>query len=410
MIIPEYLAARTRAMILVGTTALAATACGAGDPARQTEVVRTDSAGVEVVVYPGRDLALDWNARRLFTLGGEEEGPESFYFLAPGMVDTDRDGRIYVLDINSSSVAVFDADGEFVRLQGGAGSGPGEFHDGNGIAVSPEGVASVFNFGKGGFVRFDNDGAILPELSFQEFPTWSKQRHVAVAGDGYVVSANAASPTGDRRTHQLRLITSGQVQMLAELEPVALSRLLIDRCGGGINRAPVFAPDLVWDAQAGRIAANVEPGYTVTIIEEGRRVRSVRRALDATPASRALALAEMAEGLTMNFGHGPCKISPEELVDGLGFAEVVPVILNVRLAPDGALWVERRAGDGDGAPRIDLFDPTGAYQGTLPEGTPLPLLILPGGRVAVVERDEFDVDRLVVMQVELGSAWPRDDP
>jgi hypothetical protein len=391
------LSTSSAAVALTASLGLAITACGAGEPSRQIDVARTDSAGIEIVTSPGEDVALDWNARRLFTLGGRDEGPESFYFLAPGTADTDREGRIYVLDINASRVAVFGANGELIRLMGGAGGGPGEFQDPNGIAVSPEGVASVFTFGKGGFVRFDADGTILPELSFREFPTWSKQRHFAVSGDGYAVSANAPSPAADRRTHQLRLVAEGRVQTLAELEPVASGSVRVERCGGGINRAPIFAPDLVWDARGDRIAVNVEPEYMVTIVEQGRPVRSIRRAIAATPATRDLALAEVGKGLTMNFGHGPCQISPRELVDGLGFAEIVPVILNVRLAPDGALWVERRADGGAGPSRIDTFDPTGAYLGTLPEGTPFPLLVLPGGRVAVVEKDEFDVDRLVIM-------------
>lgn len=388
------------ALTLTGALALGAIACGAGEAPRRIIVERTDSAGVEIVTSPGEDVELDWNARPFFTLGGKEEGPESFYFIAPGTVDADRDGRLYLLDLNAARIAVFDTTGELLRLQGGEGGGPGEFLSPNGIAVSPEGAASVFDFGKGGLVRFAADGAVLPELTFREFPTWSKQRHFALAGSGYAVSANAASPGAERRTHQLRLLGEGTAATLAELEPVELRQLLVGRCGGGIRRAPIFAPDLIWDARTERIATNAEPGYTVTIFEGGRPLRSIRRAIDPSPATRALALTEVAEGLRMSFGHGPCDITPQELVDGLGFAEIVPLILNVRLAPDGTLWVERRADGGAAGSRIDLFDPSGAYLGTLPPGTPLPVLLMPGGRVAVIEKDEFDVARLAIMVAE----------
>jgi hypothetical protein len=392
--------ARALVLAITGALGLAASACGAGEAPRRIVVERTDSAGVEIVTSPGEDLELAWNARPLFTLGGKEEGPESFYSIAPGTVDVDRDGRLYLLDLNAARVTVFDTTGELLRLQGGEGGGPGESLSPNGIAVSPEGEVSVFDFGKGGLVRFAADGTVLPELPFREFPTWSKQRHFAVAGSGYAVSANAISPLAERRTHQLRRLVEDTVTTLAELEPVELRQLLVDRCGGGIRRAPIFAPDLIWDAQAERIAANSEPGYTVTIFEHGRPLSSIRRAIEPSPATRALAFTEVAEGLAMTFGHGPCNITPQELVDGLGFAEIVPIILNVRLAHDGTLWVERRADGGAAGSRIDLFDPTGAYLGTLPPDTPFPVLLMPGGRMAVIEKDEFDVARLVIMVAE----------
>lgn len=169
--------------------------------------------------------------------------------------------------------------------------------------------------------------------------------------------------------------------------------------------------------------ANAEPGYVLSVIEAGTVTRSIRRSVEPIRATRALAIAELGEGFKINFGRGPCTIDPAEMVDGRGYAETIPMILNVLLSPEGELWVERRAGagaagsgyagggvGGGGATEppgsgtgtlgslIDLFDASGAYRGTLPPGTPFPIILLPGGRFGVVEKDEFDVARLVVMQ------------
>jgi hypothetical protein len=389
-------------------------ACGAGESTSGIHIERADSAGIEIVTSPGEDHELALSLRRLFTLGGKEEGPESFYFLTTGTVGSDRDGRIYVLDINAYRVVVFGPDGELIQILGREGGGPGEFQSPNGLAVTPEGVVSIFDFGKGGLVRFAADGTVLPEIPFLEFPTWSSQRHFAAVGSGYTVSSIAASPSAEQRTHQLRVIDEGEVatrtelapaeraRVLVERTPARTSRVLVERCGGGINREPVFSQDIIWDALGDRVAVNAEPAYSIAVADDARHTtRIVRRSLEPLPATRELALAEMGEGFTMNFGRGLCTITARELVDGLGFADIVPIILNLRLAPDGKLLVERRAADGAAPTRIDLFDPTGAYLGTLPPGTPLPTVLLPNGRMAVVEKDEDDVARLVIMQVDL---------
>lgn len=393
--------ARTRCLVLF---VLAITGCGAGERTGGVHVERTDSAGIEIVTTEGADRTLELSLERLFTLGGEEEGPESFYFLPVGAVGSDGEGRIYVLDLTDRRVVVFGPAGGVIRTMGGEGGGPGEFAEPNGIAVSAEGEVSVFDFGKGGLVRFAGDGTVLPEQPLQEFPTWSEQRHFDVVGSGYAVSSIADSPGAGDRTHQLRVIDAGgsAAVSLAELEPVRPRRVLSERCGGGISRAPIFSSDIIWDARGDRVALNAEPGYSIAVTDEtGRITRIVRRPLTSPAATRDLALAEVDEGFTIDFGRGPCTITAQELVEGLGFADAVPLVRNVRLASDGGLWVERRAGDDVTRSRIDVFDPAGEYVGTLPSGTPFPVLLLPDDRVAVVEKDEFDVERLVVMRVEV---------
>lgn len=82
------------------------------------------------------------------------------------------------------------------------------------------------------------------------------------------------------------------------------------------------------------------------------------------------------------------------------FTSVNPAGLDaLRFAPDGLLWVVRGHVDGE-EPAIDVFDPAGSYVGTLPPGSPVPLLFLPDGRLVAEETDELDVDRLVVYRLD----------
>ncbi|MGH7128944.1 MAG: hypothetical protein ACREIV_10270 [Planctomycetaceae bacterium] len=87
------------------------------------------------------------------------------------------------------------------------------------------------------------------------------------------------------------------------------------------------------------------------------------------------------------------------MVDERGFARWVPAVRSIALAPGGELWVERQQPGVELGP-IDTFDESGAYTGTLPEASPFPMLFLPDGRIVVVESDENDVERLVILRVD----------
>jgi hypothetical protein len=397
------------ALILVSALSLALlAACGAGEQPVRILVERVDSAGIELVTSPGEDLDLDWTMHRLFTLGGQEEGPESFYAFWLRSVGTDRAGRIYVLDTPDFRIVVFDSTGRFIRTLGGEGGGPGEMKRPNTLSVSPEGTVSIFDFGKGGLVRFDADGAVLPEERFEHFPMPNRQRHFAEASHGFVVSTMSTPKTADdelnERSNQLRSFQGADTTTLVEVPLPPSEMVRYERCGGGLRLPPLFLPEIIWDGEDDQIVVSSGPEYMLAIFHGGTATRSIRRAIAPARATRELAIAELGEGFKIDFGRGPCTISPQEMTDGRGYADVVPVILNVLLSPEGEVWVERRVGGGVAGSRIDIFDPTGAYLGTLPAGTPFPLMLLPGGRIAVEEKDEFDVARLVIMRVERAGA------
>ncbi len=74
--------------------------------------------------------------------------------------------------------------------------------------------------------------------------------------------------------------------------------------------------------------------------------------------------------------------------------KIIPVILRVTFGPRGTLLVRR------GVPtRVDVFDDTGAYVGTLDAVGPLVAALVDNDRVVAVVSDESDVDRLIVYRV-----------
>lgn len=135
-------------------------ACGGGDAS--PGAVREDSAGVEIVRHAGADRPLDWSFERVAVLGGEAEGPESFTSVYAFGIDVDSTGRLHVLDRDAFRIVVFDSALSVERTLGSEGEGPGELAGPLALDVRPGGEVAVFDYARGGLVRWGPDGASLP--------------------------------------------------------------------------------------------------------------------------------------------------------------------------------------------------------------------------------------------------------
>lgn len=380
---------RILASLALGLLAGAA-GCGAGgDAARAAEVI--DSAGVRIVWNRGQDVPLDWTFESTLTIGGADDGPEAFYQVGRSAVDTDAAGRLYVLDRGNHRVVVFDREGRHLRTMGREGGGPGELQWPFSIAVAPDGAAAVADMGKEGLVRYDAHGAPLEQVRLD---AW-RGGQVARRADGFVVEVRERE--GDAWHERLRVVGGDAPTVLASLEspdgrPVDLGCVQIT------GMSPVFAPSLVWAARGERVAVVTGAAYVIDVHEGDRLVASVRRDVPPRPATEALARAELGDSFTVRLGTGTCSAPVERVVEQRGLADVIPAVAEMIIAPDGALWVRRRA-VGDGVPAVDLYERDGSYRGTLPPGGPFPAAFMPDGSVVVVERDELDVPRVVVYRV-----------
>ena len=386
-----------RHVLCMGTGLWALWAC-ATERAELT-VQRSDSAGVEIVVSDGSDRTLGWRFDRLFALGGADEGPESFFRMSVWRVGADARGNLFILDAEDARVVVFDEDGQFVRSMGGRGGGPGEFQMPASLSVSSEGAVAVFDFAKGSLVRFDEQGRVDDEQLLPIFPSPNNQRHFEHRHDTTLVSAATATPDGSGLRQVLRQIIHADTLVLLEVTLPPPELALYEECGGGLRTPPIFAPEIAWATQPGRVAVSPSAEYSVSFWEAGSVARIVRRDIAPIAATRDQAILHLGEGYRINFGHGPCLIDPVEMVDKRGYDDIVPLIGSVLLSPSGELWVQRFTVD-QGAPKpIDVFDAQGAYVGTLERESFAPVILLPDDRVGVVEKDEFDVERLAVFAI-----------
>ena len=111
----------------------------------------------------------------------------------------------------------------------------------------------------------------------------------------------------------------------------------------------------------------------------------------------------LARGMMEAFAGDYMEGMREGLEDAPFFPEV-PVVRAVRATWDGSLWIQRRGEEPwDDAGPIDVFRADGEYIGTFAvDQTGMPSAFGPDGRVAFVEKDEFDVPTIVVKTLPAG--------
>ena len=134
------------------------------------------------------------------------------------------------------------------------------------------------------------------------------------------------------------------------------------------------------------------------------------QSLDALPPDLRAQVSAMMEDMLAGM---------REAVANAGFMPEVPLVRDLRTTWEGMMWVQRWGndplaqidaqiersggspeGEGVAAGWIDVLTPEGGYLGTLSlEQTPMPDAFGPGGLVAFVETDEFDVPTIILRRV-----------
>ena len=187
----------------------------------------------------------------------------------------------------------------------------------------------------------------------------------------------------------------------------------------------------------GRMVLSDSSAYIVKVLSpEGKVVRRLRRPLKPTPVTKkiqekekARRMEEMASGggaygtastvMTRmettagsagsgtGGGGGRIGMPPEmkkmmeERLERLEFADVIPIVTDLAADWEGRIWVERAGKEvGEEGP-IDLITADGKYLGTIsPKGLRIPNAFGPGGLMAYITADRFDVPVVVVKRLK----------
>jgi 6-bladed beta-propeller len=408
--------------------AAALLAMAAGDAAAQGAIVR----------LPERDRPLAGSPTQVFAVG-RAEGAEHEMFGIVESVAFDAADNLYVLDRQNPRVLVYDRTGRFVRQIGRRGQGPGELMVPVQLVVAADGTIIVQDLGRPAYSLFRPDGTFIRNVAMEGWmPMLSAE--LAWHPRGGVVGTFREAPAERMRmgsTTRSAPAVPLMFQPLAGGSPVRLYNVpqqwTMEQSaqpsprGEGqsvnvrISGPPVFSPPVLFGVLgSGQMALSFTSGYTVRILDaNGQTVRYLQRPVRprlVTQADRERAREERREeiasgrgGIMITRGGGGNAPPPvnmrqmqERELENMRFADTIPALRGLRVAPSGKLWIERTGPLVAESGPIDLVTPEGQYLGTI-TGTSLPDAISRTGLAAYIERDEDDVQRVVVRQ--LPAQW-----
>jgi DNA-binding beta-propeller fold protein YncE len=119
----------------------------------------------------------DGRVRRVFG----EKGTKPGHILRGHGLAFDRQGRLYVTDVDNMRVSIFDPDGKFVKAWGREGINPGEFNAPHGLYLDPNDDVFVNGY-YGPTQKFTPDGVFLLGFAFGDPPDGPVYFH-SITGD-----------------------------------------------------------------------------------------------------------------------------------------------------------------------------------------------------------------------------------
>lgn len=383
---------------------LAALALGCQDGGRTAATVVTAPADTLVqTVDEARHVRLDEELR----VGGADAAGASFYRV--GGAAFGPGGDLIVLDAGNHRVTVFGPEGTLLRSFGGQGQGPGEFERAQYMAVRGD---SILVTDSGNRVHlFRTDGTLVHTRIHREMveggDTWILGP-VGSAPDGLLLIASAyfrrdaegydGRLTPEPRIRAYRMVEDG------DLEPTGLAWGHESRgqWSGGFWVSAPFAPRPTWGVDGlGRVHVTSGEDYSIDVYDAtGTPVRTLANRIEGRPLDDDL----MDLWKEAQCRSGPeCDASRNELALSLPRPDFVPPIGALRGFQEGHLAVRRWDTDPEALTRRsrgiwDLYEPSGAYLGRLPEGV-MPLAF-DGRRLAALERGQNDEPFVVVYRVE----------
>lgn len=89
-----------------------------------------------------------------------------------------------------------------------------------------------------------------------------------------------------------------------------------------------------------------------------------------------------------------------EMIESREFFEEVPVVRRLRTSWNGRIWVQRRGDQPHEDGPIDVLEADGRYLGSYPrDAVAIPAAFGPSGLAAFIERDELDIQAVVVKRL-----------
>jgi sugar lactone lactonase YvrE len=356
---------------------------------------------------------LPWTLDTVAIIGGfAAEGTEaSFDQVENGGIDGDATGRLFLLDGAGKRILAFDPGGRPLWSQGREGGGPGEFNTPAGLALGPADTIWVVDRGNrritlfppqpdaepaeialteessglAGKMAVDRNGVVGVAMVFSFRPgeevTYPPRRLLRIRRDGTIDDTlwTAPPPSFDR----IELTTGNQVAIMLSQRS--------------------FSPGFFWERFSdGSFAVAQEADYEIHLLtpDGGERLR-IRRdppARAVTEADREKAREEAREQ-SADSSSPFVRQSIEERIEKMTFTDRIPRITGLAVDGSDRLWVGVANELPGETSRIDVYDRDGHPLGEIRTAPILPTRFFGDSRAVLLDRDELDVQRVVVLQL-----------
>ncbi|WP_420636303.1 6-bladed beta-propeller [Candidatus Palauibacter sp.] len=390
----------------------------------------------QVIELPGEDRWLEADFEEVYRVGSAlGEAWEEFGTI--GRVGFDDAGNLYLFDRLAARVVVVGSDGDFVREFGRKGEGPGEFQSAMDMVVMSDGRVVIADMGHRAYHLFDPGGNLERMVRMGGFAQ-VREMYPETGGESVVRGAKMLGAVfqsvlrdsimvfPDTRTIERIFLTGDEaaVETAAEVWGPAWTKLTERPFAGGpqkiMSRGPRrgFEPELFAGVlPGGRIAFSDSSAYAIKIAEQDGRISAIlTRPLSPEPVTERVMRAEKDRRLRDLEGRPESSVSrsgdrmtvsgtgggarARERIETLEFAEEIPVVRDLRTSWSGRIWVQRRGDEPVSDGPIDILAPDGRYLGSYRAGaTQLPDAFGPGRLAAFIERDELDVQTVVVKRL-----------
>lgn len=320
------------------------------------------------------DAGSSWTLKEDLRLGSaSQEGPQLFSQI--GAINSDSKGRIYVLDITSQDIRVFNPDGSWSHTLGRKGAGPGEFRSATGLAVGRGDTVWVVDPATDRYSGFMPEGKFLRSHK-RGLSGFVDSWNGTFLKDGRYVDIGLAFPMefGGIAGPQIVLqpvVRSAVFDGADSLAPLAFE-LEMAEVGGKLRPMPFFNGGIVYDVDA---SGNVWFALTREYRVYRRRITG-DTVLSFSLSARAKRLSER----DRDYVRRRMSARPEAMRDYLNaLPEHKPILQRILTNGDGLIFVFADVDTVEEGTVVDLFKDNGEFIGRIP--LPRPVAFLPSGAI-----------------------------
>jgi hypothetical protein len=371
--------------------------------APENRVAIQDSSGVSIIRLSGdiRTYAEPLlKLETVFRIGEDGSGLELFRVSTARFLPS---GTLAIANAGVPELLLVESDGQLVGRIGDRGEGPGQFGTITSLHIEGDGSVVAFDDRQARLTRFDDAGEVLETRRMSEpnpiadlIPLSASQHGpvLAVYGDNRVFGRE-----GTRQDTTPLLRFTPESTLPDTLSKWPMKTWYFNPTGQGVGRVQVpFSPTLLSAGGGGRVAlANTHEPMVSILGENGDLIMLVR--WDEEP--RNVSSSEYEEWQADRLSRMPDEI-PEAMRKGLvevPYHEIHPVVNGLHVDEEGHLWLAP-------ASLLSGKEQTWIQLGT--DGQPRGAVVIPssakimdafGGRMAVLERNELDVEFIVVHRI-----------